>query len=75
MNPATKVVKRLNKLAQDRNRSLAQMALAWVLRKAGVTSALIGASRVCHIEEAVSALENLEYTDDELKKVDRILAS
>ncbi len=68
-------VESLSKLAQGRNQSLTQMALAWVLRKPGVTSALIGASRVSHIEDAVSALENLEFTDDELKKIDRILAS
>lgn len=68
-------VESLSKLAQDRNQSLAQMALAWVLRKPGVTSGLIGASRVGHIEDAVSAIENLDFTDDELKKIDRILAS
>ena len=65
----------LNKLAQERNQSLAQMALARVLSKPGVTSALIGASRVGHIEAAVSALEKLEFTDDELKEIDQILTS
>jgi len=68
-------VESLSKLAQERNQSLAQMALAWVLRKPGVTSALIGASRVGHIEDAVSALENLEFSDDELNKIDLILVS
>ncbi|MFQ5675500.1 MAG: L-glyceraldehyde 3-phosphate reductase [bacterium] len=68
-------VKMLNKLAQQRNQSLAQMSLAWVLRKPTVTSALIGASRVSHIEDAVSALDNREFTKDELKKIDQILAS
>jgi len=69
------MVASLNKLAQERNQSLAQMALAWVLSKPGVTSALIGASRIGHIEDAVSALENLEFTDGELKKIDLVLAS
>ena len=69
------MVASLNKLAQERNQSLAQMALAWVLSKPGVTSALIGASRIGHIEDAVSALENLEFTDGELKKIDSVLAS
>ncbi|TDI98286.1 MAG: L-glyceraldehyde 3-phosphate reductase [Caldithrix sp.] len=69
------MVASLNKLAQERNQSLAQMALAWVLSKPGVTSALIGASRVGHIEDAVSALENLEFTEGELKKIDLVLAS
>ncbi|MFQ5639139.1 MAG: aldo/keto reductase, partial [bacterium] len=60
----------LNKIAQARNQSLAQMALAWVLRKPGVTSALMGASRVRHVDDAVRALENLEFTAKELKSID-----
>jgi L-glyceraldehyde 3-phosphate reductase len=67
------VVQSLNRLAQDRNQSLAQMAIAWVLRSSGMTSALIGASRVAQIEECVGALKNLAFSEDELKKIDEIL--
>jgi L-glyceraldehyde 3-phosphate reductase len=50
------------------------MALAWVLRHDEVTSALIGASKVSQIEDAVKSLNNLTFTGDELKKIDNILA-
>jgi L-glyceraldehyde 3-phosphate reductase len=66
-------VKKLNKLAEKRGQSLAQMAIAWVLRKPAVTSALIGASKVSQIEDAVGSLKNLKFTDEELKAVDKIL--
>jgi L-glyceraldehyde 3-phosphate reductase len=52
---------------------MAQMAIAWVLRHPGMTSALIGASRVAHIEEAVAALDNLEFSSEELGAIDDIL--
>ncbi len=68
-------VKRLNEIAAERGQSLAQMALAWVLRKGRVTSALIGASRVSQIEENVAALNNLEFSDDELTRIEEILNS
>ena len=64
----------LNQLAKDRGQSLAQMALAWVLRQETVASALIGASRVSQVEENVAALENLDFTEDELTKIDQIVA-
>jgi len=67
-------VKRLNTLAQHRSQSMAQMALAWVLRDEAVTSALIGASRVSQIEENVAALSNLEFSAGELTEIDGILA-
>jgi L-glyceraldehyde 3-phosphate reductase len=63
----------LNKLAYHRGQSLAQMAFAWVLRKAEVTSALMGASRVSQIDEAVSALSTLTFSSDELNEIDRVL--
>lgn len=66
-------VKSLNELAAKRGQSLAQMALAWVLRDGKVTSALIGASKVSQIEENVAALNNLEFTKDELEEIDKIL--
>lgn len=66
------VVKQLNDVATQRGQSLAQMALAWVLRDGKVTSALIGASRVSQIEENVAALQNLEFTEEELARIDEI---
>jgi len=67
-------VNQLTRIAQRRSQSMAQMALAWVLRKEEVTSALIGASRVSQIEENVAALSNLKFTPAELQEIDRILA-
>jgi L-glyceraldehyde 3-phosphate reductase len=67
-------VAELNKLAQARGQSMAQMAIAWVLRHPTMTSALIGASKVEHIEEAVAALENLDFGDAELEQIEAILA-
>lgn len=65
-------VQRLNELAQARGQSLAQMALAWILRLPVVTSALIGASKVAQIEENVAALEKLEFSEEELKVINEI---
>jgi L-glyceraldehyde 3-phosphate reductase len=67
-------VQRLNELAQERGQSLAQMAIAWVLRNSAVTSALIGASRVSQIEENVAALQKLDLAADELECIEQILA-
>jgi L-glyceraldehyde 3-phosphate reductase len=67
-------VRALNVLAAERGQSLAQMALAWVLRDGHMTSALIGASRVEQIEQNVAALANLAFSADELAKVDAILS-
>ena len=66
-------VRRLGELAVARGQSLAQMAVAWVLRQEAVTSALIGASRVEHIEDAVGAVERREFSAAELSAIDRIL--
>lgn len=68
-------VRALNAIALERGQSLAQMSLAWVLRDERVTSALIGASRVSQIEENVAALDNLEFSDDELAAIDKVLAA
>jgi len=64
----------LNEVATRRGQSLAQMALAWVLRLPETTSALIGASRVQQIEENVAALANLSFSDSELREIDGILS-
>ena len=67
-------VRRLNQLAQARGQSMAQLAIAWVLRHPGMTSALIGASKVRHVEDAVGALDNLDFSAEELAEIDGILA-
>ena len=64
----------LNKIAHDRNQTLAQMALCWNLRGGRLTSALIGASRPQQIVENVKALDNPGFTSAELKEIDEILA-
>jgi L-glyceraldehyde 3-phosphate reductase len=66
-------VRQLNEIAQERGQSLAQMALAWVLRGQKITSALIGASKVSQIEENVAALNNLGFSESELNMIDAIL--
>jgi L-glyceraldehyde 3-phosphate reductase len=68
-----KQIRALNELAAQRGQSLAQMALAWVLRDQRMTSALIGASRVEQIEQNVAALANLSFAAEELACVDAIL--
>lgn len=65
---------RLNDLAHERGQTLARMALAWVLRQPGVTSALTGASKVSQIEDSVKALDNLDFSAEELKRIEEILA-
>ncbi|WP_175749037.1 L-glyceraldehyde 3-phosphate reductase [Burkholderia pyrrocinia] len=64
-------VRKLNAIAERRGQSLAQMALAWVLRNGRVTSALIGASRAEQVRENVGALKNLEFSAEELAEIDR----
>ena len=67
-------VRRLNEIAQARGQSMAQMAIAWTLRLPTVTSALIGASKVRHVEEAVAATSNLVFSEEELAQIEAILA-
>jgi L-glyceraldehyde 3-phosphate reductase len=64
-------IRSLNGIAQKRGQTLAQMALAWVLRKGRVTSALIGASRPEQVEDCVGALRNREFSEVELAEIDR----
>ncbi len=64
-------VRALNAIAERRGQNLAQMALAWVLRKPQVTSALIGASRPQQVVDCVGALERLDFSDEELAEIDR----
>jgi L-glyceraldehyde 3-phosphate reductase len=64
-------VRALNELAAARGQSLAQMAIAWVLRDPRVTSALVGASSVAQLETNIAALDRLDFTDEELAEIDR----
>jgi L-glyceraldehyde 3-phosphate reductase len=64
-------VRALNDLAARRGQALSQMAIAWVLRDPRMTSALIGASSVAQLEENVAALDNPEFSDEELEEIDR----
>lgn len=65
-------VRALDALAQKRGQTLAQMAIAWVLRGGGITTALIGASRPEQVAECCGAVGNLEFTEVELSEIDRI---
>jgi len=65
--------KKLNEIARVRGQSLAQMAIAWVLRKPAVTSALIGASSVQQLDDNLAALNNLQFSEDELQSIEKIL--
>ena len=66
-------VRALHELAQGRGQSVAQMALAWVLREPRMTSALIGASRVEQVEQNVAALDNLQFSAGELQEIEQVL--
>lgn len=74
VGPAIEKVKQLNDLALERGQSLAQMALAWVLRDKRITSVLIGASSVRQLEDNVAMLNQLAFSEDELRKIEEILA-
>ena len=67
-------VRALNELAQRRGQTLAQMAIAWVLRDGGITTALIGASSAAQVEDCAGAVSNLDFTAEELAEIDRIAA-
>jgi len=66
-------VQQLNEIAQARGQSLAQMAIAWVLRKPAVTTALIGASSVKQLEDNLASLNTLKFSEDELDRIESIL--
>ncbi len=66
-------VQKLNEMAKSREQTLAQMSLAWVLRHEVMTSVLIGASKVSQIEDAVGTLNKLDFSSDELQKIEAIL--
>jgi L-glyceraldehyde 3-phosphate reductase len=64
---------KLNEIALRRGQNLAQMALSWVLRHKAVTSVLIGVSKPEQVTDSIACLENLSFTDTELKEIERIL--
>jgi L-glyceraldehyde 3-phosphate reductase len=66
-------VKKLNEMAKLRGQTLAQMALAWVLRHEAMTSVLIGASTVAQIDDAVGTLQQLDFSSEELRQIEMIL--
>ena len=68
------VIRKLNGIAAERGQSLAQMAIAWILRGGRVTSALVGASSVGQLENNLGALRQLEFTADELAAIEAVLA-
>ena len=66
-------IRSLNGIAAGRGQTLAEMALSWVLHDGIVTSVLVGASRPQQVLDNVKAIENLEFTEDELKKIEEVL--
>jgi L-glyceraldehyde 3-phosphate reductase len=66
-------VKKLNKIAENREQSLAQMAISWLLKDPRVTSVLIGVSRVSQLEDNLAGLNNLRFTSEELEAIENIL--
>ncbi len=66
-------IRKLNEIAKKRGQSLAQMALAWVLRREEITSVLVGASKPAQIKENVQIIGNLEFSEEELNEIDKIL--
>jgi len=67
-------IKKLNEIALKRGQSLSQMAIAWLLKDARVTSVLIGASSVSQLEENLEALDNISFSAEELSSIDGVLA-
>jgi L-glyceraldehyde 3-phosphate reductase len=67
-------IKKLNELANRRGQKLSQMAIAWVLRQPAVTSALVGASSVSQLEINLAALNNLQFSAEELREIEKILS-
>lgn len=63
-------IKKLNEVAEGRGQTLAQMALAWVLREGGITTALIGASRASQVVDCCGAIDNLDFSAEELALID-----
>jgi L-glyceraldehyde 3-phosphate reductase len=67
------IISMLNNVAKERGQKLVQMALAWILRDSRITSVLIGSSKPVQIVDAIQALNNLNFSDEELNRIDSIL--
>ena len=67
-------VKQLNEIAEERNQTLAQMAIAWLLKDDRVTSVLVGASKPGQLADSLKALDNIFFEEYELKAIEDILA-
>jgi L-glyceraldehyde 3-phosphate reductase len=68
-------IKQLQDIAQRRGQKLAQMAIAWILRLGGITSVLVGTSNTNQLEDNVAALNQLDFTEEDLQEIERILGS
>lgn len=66
-------IQKLNKIAESRDQSLAQMAVSWLLKDERVTSVLVGVSKVSQLEDNIAAIKNISFSKDELKNIDSIL--
>ena len=64
-------IRKLNEIAESRGQTLAQMAIAWVLRGEGITTALIGASKPSQVIDCAGAVGNLDFTAEELAEIDK----
>ncbi len=73
--PRVAKVRKLNEIAAKRGQSLAQMAIAWVLRDGKVSSVLVGTEKIAHIEDNIAALNNTDFSAEELSQIDEILNS
>ena len=73
VGPAIMKVKQLNELAKERGQSLAQMAIAWLLKDQRVTSVLIGASSVGQLKDNLASRNNLSFTEAELKRIEEVI--
>ena len=65
-------IKELNEIAKNRNQNLAQMAISWILKDDRITSVLIGASKTEQILDSVKAIENTQFSEEELTKINEI---
>ncbi|TYA71970.1 L-glyceraldehyde 3-phosphate reductase [Seonamhaeicola marinus] len=73
VNSNIEKIQKLNAIAQNRGQKLSQMAIAWILRKPTVASVLLGASSAKQLKENLTALDNLQFSEDELKLIDEIV--
>ena len=67
-------IRQLNDMALQRGQSLSQMAIAWLLKKPVITSVLVGVSSIEQLNANIDTLNNLDFTDDELERIEKILA-